>query len=399
MNVLHLSFFYPDEVEPVTTHAIKRLIDCADAFAANQRISLHRFLPRDGIHVRAGAGHTIVCERLRAFPYGMRDFLARCAGHLDTVLATAGPFDLTHAHLLTMEGELALRIKQRYGVPFVASVRATDFVLFRFKPYMKRRYLEIIDASERLILIAPWMAGALARVFGRQWTEARARKITFLYNIVDGPNYWQPAHNGRYVLPIVAHRSQLRRKRIEATLRALAALRDRGRHVALDVFGDGDGMRRIVRWVEHYALQSHVTFKGVLPNEKMIRVLSEYKALFLCSMPETFGLVYIEALKAGIPIVYSEKTGIDGVFPGTEIGVTVADRSPNALADAFAAMEARHPEYKLAVRELQASNALAQFTSGHVERRLRELYTEAAASASDTCAELLGRQAVEEEVA
>ena len=398
MNVLHLSFFYPDEVEPVTTHAIKRLIDCADAFADNRRISLHMFLPRDGIRVRAGAGHTIVCERLRAFPYGMCAFLARCAGHLDTVLAKGAAFDLTHPHLLTMEGELALRIKQRYGVPFVASVRATDFVLFRFKPYMKRRYLEIVDAAERLVLIAPWMATGLARVFGREWTEARARKITFLYNIVDGPNRWQPAHNGRYALPIVAHRSQLRRKRIKATLRAIALLRDRGHRIELDIFGDGDGMDRIARWVGRYGLRSQVKFIGVLPNDKMIRALSEYKALFLCSMPETFGLVYIEALKAGIPIVYSARTGIDGVFPDASIGVAAADRSPNGLADAFVAMECRHREYKRAVRELQASDALARFTSRFVEGRLHELYSEAVSVASGTTAHLPGRHPVGEEV-
>lgn len=378
MNVLHLSFFYPDEVEPVTTHAIKRLIDCADAFANNRRISLHMFVPPDGITVRAGNGHTVICDRIRTFPYGMRGFLKRCAASLRGVLEDPAAFDLVHAHMLAMEGDLALDLKERFGLRFVASVRATDFILFRYKPYMKRHYLKIIDAAERLILISHWMADGLARVFGADWTEERARKITFLYNIVDGEQIWKPDHNGRYAMPIVPHRSQLARKSVAATLRGIAALKRGGHPVRLDIFGTGDGIGRIARWIERYGLRDCVALKGHVPNEMMVRTLSDYKALFLCSKPETFGLVYIEALKAGIPIVHMAGTGIDGVFPRWPIGVAVKSRSSRSLADAFAQMDGRYAACKDAVRELQAAGALERFSSRSVQVQLQGLYSRAA---------------------
>ena len=387
MKVLHLSFFYPDEIEPVTTHAIKRLIDCAEGFAENRRISLHMFIPKDGIKVRSGDGHLVICDRLAAFPYGMRRFLSRCSALLREGVRDVHDFDLVHAHMLAMEGELALDVKKRFGVRFVASVRSTDFILFRFKPYMKRRYLEIVDAAERLILIAPWMAGALQRAFGADWTAERAAKTVFVYNIVDGAECWKPVHNGRYVMPIVPHRSQLARKSVAATLRAIATLHRVGRPIELDIYGDGDGIGRIRHWIERYRLQHSVRLMGRVPNSEMIDTLSDYKALFLCSKPETFGLVYVEALKAGIPVVHMAGTGIDGVFPVGTIGVAARDRSKGALMDAFVEMERRHGDCKHAIRDLQRVGAVGRFSPRAVQEQLRRIYacaTEAVgAAASD----------------
>ncbi|AIO77077.1 TPA: glycosyltransferase family 4 protein [Burkholderia multivorans] len=377
MKALHLSFFYPDEIEPVTTHAVKRLIECADGFAENRRVSLHMFLPDDGIRVRHGAGHVVICERLAAFPYGMRRFLTRCSALLREAVRDLHEFDLVHAHMLAMEGELALDIKKRFGVRFVASVRSTDFILFRFKPYMKRRYLEIVDAAERLILIAPWMAGALQRAFGNDWTAERAAKTVCVYNIVEGPERWKPVHNGRYVMPIVPHRSQLARKSVAATLRAIATLRRAGRSIELDIYGDGDGIDRIRRWIERYRLQHAVILKGKISNAEMIDALSDYKALFLCSKPETFGLVYVEALKAGIPVVHMAGTGIDGVFPADTIGVAACSRSIRALANAFVEMERCHAERRIAIRNLQSAGELKRFGARAVREQLHDIYARA----------------------
>jgi glycosyltransferase involved in cell wall biosynthesis len=178
-------------------------------------------------------------------------------------------------------------------------------------------------------------------------------------------------------MPIVPHRSQLARKSVAATLCGIAELRRRGYPILLDIFGAGDGIGRIARWIERYGLQDYVTLRGNVPNEEMIHTLSNYKALFLCSKPETFGLVYIEALKAGIPIVHMAGTGIDGVFPQRPIGVAVKSRSSRSLADAFVRMDDRYATYKDAVRELHGDGALEQFSSQSVQAQLREIYGQA----------------------
>lgn len=41
------------------------------------------------------------------------------------------------------------------------------------------------------------------------------------------------------------------------------------------------------------------------------------------SKTETFGVVYIEALSQGLPVIYTEGQGIDGFYPDGEIGYGV----------------------------------------------------------------------------
>jgi glycosyltransferase involved in cell wall biosynthesis len=382
VNILHLSFFYPDEVESVTTHAIKNLIDCAATFAWNHCFSFHMKLPIDRVHVRKRTGHTIICHTYRTFPYGMRRFLQCCAESVRAELADTKPIDLVHAHMLTMEGVLALDIKQRFGIQYVVSVRATDFILFRFKPYLKHRYLQVVDEADRLILISPWMATALERVFGSQWTAERKAKIAFLYNVVDGPQYWHKENNGRYAMPIVPHQNQLGRKSVAATLRAISRLRREGYLVQLDIFGEGSGLGRIADWIALYRLSDLVTLKGNVPNRDMIATLQGYKALFLCSRPETFGLVYIEALKAGIPIVHMTDTGIDGLFPNHDIGLGVQSRSTRCLAEAFRQMDRKHALCKDEVFRLQVDGGLEPFSRQAMQAKLHDIYSHAVGTAA-----------------
>ena len=53
----------------------------------------------------------------------------------------------------------------------------------------------------------------------------------------------------------------------------------------------------------------------------------------MLSTPETFGLVYIEAMSQGTPIIYSKFTGIDGFFKDGEVGYGIDPKNYNKLND------------------------------------------------------------------
>lgn len=60
-----------------------------------------------------------------------------------------------------------------------------------------------------------------------------------------------------------------------------------------------------------------------------------YRTSDIFAMPsftETFGLVYIEALSQGLPIVYTQNEGIDGVFKDHSIGIATNPTNPNDIA-------------------------------------------------------------------
>src|SRR5690606_12821049 len=59
-------------------------------------------------------------------------------------------------------------------------------------------------------------------------------------------------------------------------------------------------------------------------------ILLSHRILAMPSIHETFGLVYIEALSQGLPVLYSKGQGIDGVFNST-VGEAVNPHSVNDI--------------------------------------------------------------------
>ena len=96
-------------------------------------------------------------------------------------------------------------------------------------------------------------------------------------------------------------------------------MRKKGYAVTLKIIGDGPQKKEIIHKVEKYKEFIDV-FDYIKSKEDL---LVEYRSSDIFIMPsfnETFGLVYIEALSQGLPIIYSKGQGVDGYFEEGEVG-------------------------------------------------------------------------------
>jgi glycosyltransferase involved in cell wall biosynthesis len=66
----------------------------------------------------------------------------------------------------------------------------------------------------------------------------------------------------------------------------------------------------------------------------------------LPSHNETFGMVYVEALLSGVPILYSTGTGIDGYLGSVEAAVGVDPCSVSAIAEGLERLLAEHAQMR-----------------------------------------------------
>jgi hypothetical protein len=67
-----------------------------------------------------------------------------------------GDLDLTHAHFLYSDGAVALKIEERYGVPYVVTVRNTDVNVFmRYRPDLIKLCWKIVAHARHVVFIAP----------------------------------------------------------------------------------------------------------------------------------------------------------------------------------------------------------------------------------------------------
>jgi phosphatidyl-myo-inositol dimannoside synthase len=129
---------------------------------------------------------------------------------------------------------------------------------------------------------------------------------------------------------------QYPRKDTATLLRALPLVRDRIPDVRLRIVGGGPELPRLRRLARTLDLSAAVVFEGALADHARVRrAYHEAHVFCLPSLQEGFGIVFLEAMAAGLPVVAVRAAAVPEVVRDGETGLLVPPRSPERLADAL----------------------------------------------------------------
>ncbi|GGG72339.1 hypothetical protein GCM10011415_20460 [Salipiger pallidus] len=125
--------------------------------------------------------------------------------------------------------------------------------------------------------------------------------------------------DGRLLLVTAARLSP--EKNLSFILRATAALRDRGApRFRLLVLGEGDERARLEAMIEDLDLRDCVRLVGAVPSDEVPSWLTISDIFVFASAAETQGMVVLEAMAAGLPVVAVNSSGIDAFVENRETG-------------------------------------------------------------------------------
>ena len=125
------------------------------------------------------------------------------------------------------------------------------------------------------------------------------------------------------------------RKRLEDLLRAAVALRRRIPAVHLRIVGEGPEAPRLRRMAAELGLGDLVTFLGEIPRQALALEYVGADCFCLPTVQEGFGIVFTEAMAAGLPIVACRAAAVPEVVEDGRTGLLVSPRSPEELAMAL----------------------------------------------------------------
>ncbi len=129
---------------------------------------------------------------------------------------------------------------------------------------------------------------------------------------------------------------QYPRKRVGDLITAFQSVHERLPSARLVVIGDGPEHGALRELVERLGLGEVVQLLGALPDDGAVRAWYRRSALFcLPSIQEGFGIVFLEAMASGLPVVSTTATAIPEVVPHGKAGLLVPPRDPQALAEAL----------------------------------------------------------------
>ncbi len=373
MNVLHITYDYPDSINANKTNAVKNLIDISEeANNNNFYISLNRVTNPKNKIIRVQDQYiemtTFGLPRGLFFRYTLSNSINRVIStNLDF-----NNFDIIHAHKLTFEGVIAYYLFNKYNKPYVVSVRQSDFKVLKYKPSLRNKYKNILINSSKIFIISPWMRNELMKVYRNDF-KGLSKKIVLLPNYVEYKKYYyEEKNNDIFLMVLNMKKRNIKIKNVENVLRAIKNLRNKGCVIKLDIIGDGDAKKVIEAMIIKYKLANQIKLVGAKNHSEIIEIMKKYKCFILCSYPETFGMVYIEALISGIPIIYSKNTGIYGYFNDKDIGISVNHKNIYEIEEAILTICRKYEYYKNNVFLLQCEDFARKFS----KKCISQLYTD-----------------------
>jgi glycosyltransferase involved in cell wall biosynthesis len=225
------------------------------------------------------------------------------------------------------------------GVPRVAAIKGVRGDEARFERGLTRVRLEIesfleglhVRRTDRILATSAYSAAFIAQRY-----RVRADRITVVPEPIDLHRWRQalnagpePPRAGNTIL-CVAH---LYPRKDVATL--LAAMTRLSSDAVLRVVGTGPELPRLRRQADELQLGSRVEFLGHVAFD---RLAGEYRCADVFCLPsrqEGFGIVFLEAMAAGLPIVAARTAALPEVVPDGECGILVSPGSPDELAGAL----------------------------------------------------------------
>ena len=97
--------------------------------------------------------------------------------------------------------------------------------------------------------------------------------------------------------------------------------------------GDGVERARLEELAERLNLKGSIQFAGQVPQESIPRLMHQADVFALSSLSESFGIVNLEAMAAGLPIVATNVGGIPDIVEEGVNGYLVNAKNPDELAD------------------------------------------------------------------
>ena len=124
-------------------------------------------------------------------------------------------------------------------------------------------------------------------------------------------------------------------KGLDVLVRAMSKL-PQNYPLRLRLVGEDWGGAELLRHLaQRLGVADRVTMVGKVPRPEVVREFAEADFLVLPSRFEPFGIVLLEAMAAGLPVVASRVGGIPEIVSEGETGLLVEPDNPDALAEAL----------------------------------------------------------------
>lgn len=238
--------------------------------------------------------------------------------------------DLIHVHVLTRMGVVAYLQKKLHGTPYLITEHWSRYLPGNdFSGWLRKKLTRlVVSQAESITTVSQILAQAM------QSHGLRHPNYQIIPNVVD-VNLFQiiPHHNE---IPKIVHVScfEDKSKNISGLLEALRMMKDEGVGYQAVLIGEGMDLEAMKQRANALELNDRVRFTGLLQGQALVDELATGDFFVLPSHYETGGIVLLEAMACGLPVVATNVGALPEIV-NEQNGILVPPNDSKALAKAM----------------------------------------------------------------
>jgi len=240
-------------------------------------------------------------------------------------------YDLIHAHVALPDGFAAVKLKQIYRKPVVVTIHGQDLQQTLYKSSSCKNALsyvfkwadQIITVSNKLKRIAEENIGFTKKIVTIS-NGVQANKLMLKRNNILKIGDF----NYRTILSVS---NLILQKGIDYNLKAFAKLVDKYNNLRYLLIGDGPEMKRLKELSHNLGINKQAEFLGKLSHENVLAYMAKADIFSLPSWNEGFGIVYLEAMARGKPVIGCQGEGIEDFVENGKTGLLVKPKDVDSL--------------------------------------------------------------------
>lgn len=231
---------------------------------------------------------------------------------------------------------------RRRRLPFVASLKGIIADELKNERGRVRALLAVqarwerrnVERADLVIVTSRYSAGVAQREYGVPPGRLAVVPEPIDLEVWDD-QFWRAARRGRPGPVVLCVARMYPRKRLPDLLRAAGILRARIPGIEVRIVGRGPEWATVGRLHAELGLGSSVALLGDLTRERLAEEYVNASVFCLPSVQEGFGIVFLEAMAAELPVVACRIAAVPEVVLDGVTGLLVEPRDPGALAEAL----------------------------------------------------------------
>ncbi len=255
-----------------------------------------------------------------------------------------GKPDIILAHSSIWAGYAASQISAKTGIPYIITehrsrftgktAEAESLVRDAYHPFLK----EAFGGASRIITVSDALLASI-----RQFISLE-QQIQTIPNLVDTGFFVPPAWRQRDPLVILSIGRLEHEKGMDLVIQAFGRIRNEIPGASLRIVGKGPLEPMLREMASKVNVGENIHFLGKLTPVQLLAELHQAKIMAVASRFEAFGVVFIEAMSTGLPVLAAKSGGPD-TFITEMAGKLVESDSVSAVYDGLKHIHTHYEDY------------------------------------------------------